>query len=163
MPGWPESRSHSAPLAAGGGGGGACSSPKPFPARLWSHAGAVAEQPARPSSPEVPLAGRGGRCRSLRPSRGVPGGSRVPCAASPGGIGRDPEPAEPPPPSPSLFHPLFKLITSGCSTPHGLVRGAAGWGRAPQNPWARGAPVPSTQLSPASTPLPAPRPWEEAT
>lgn len=59
MPGWPESRSHSDPSAAGGGVPAPPQNASRQAAHLSSHAGAVAEPPARPLS----LEGAAGRER----------------------------------------------------------------------------------------------------
>lgn len=143
-PGWPGKRSHGDPLAAGRGGG--CPLlPKTLPRtrhvgtslfprwrRWWS--GRVPLRPRR-----VPLAGRGGGCRSLSPYwGGVTDGSRVPRAA---GASR----------APAAVTLLLPPITSGCSIPSPWPC-ASGDEPPLKNPRARGTPSPP----PPSAPPPCP-------
>lgn len=156
MPEWPENRSHSDPLATGKG---VPAPPKTLPrTRHISLPTLVRGRAAR--SPFVP----GGCCW---PGEVAAAAALVPAGGSPVACGSPALPALGPIPRasraaaamtlplpPSLPHRLWVL-----NSPHrGLVRGAAGWGRAPKTlgeggtQWSR---TPSCTPSPPRHPLPS--------
>lgn len=154
MPEWPENRSHSDPLATGKG---VPAPPKTLPrTRHLSLPTLVRGRAAcSPFCPwRVLLARRGGSCRSLSPSWGVPGGLRVPCAAGPGADTRS-QPScrchDPPSSTLSSTSPLGAQLPPPWPC-------AAGWGRTPKTLGEGGTQrsrTPSCTPSPPRHPLPS--------